>query len=111
MRKRVGLARALVGQPKILLYDEPVTGLDPVNTAAVDRLIVEINQRHDVTSLIVTHDIEGVLNICDRIALLESGRLRFVGTPREFKESTDPLVHAFADRSQAHLVASGDVVV
>ncbi len=111
MRKRVGLARALVGRPQILLYDEPVTGLDPVNAAAVDSLIVGINERRQVTSLIVTHDIEGVLGLCDRIALLESGRMRFVGTPQEFKKSTDPLVQAFADREKAAAVASGRVAV
>ena len=111
MRKRVGLARALVGHPQILLYDEPVTGLDPVNTAAVDRLIVEINERRNVTSLIVTHDIEGVLSICDRIALLESGKMRFVGTPAQFKQSPDPLVQAFSNRDMAAAVAAGEVAV
>src|SRR5512142_2931410 len=84
MRKRVGLARAIVGRPEILLYDEPVTGLDPVNTAAVSRLILEIARATGVTSLIVTHDVEGVLALCHRIALLEGGKLQFVGTPGEF---------------------------
>jgi phospholipid/cholesterol/gamma-HCH transport system ATP-binding protein len=105
MKKRVGLARAVVGQPRILLYDEPVTGLDPVNTAAIDQLIVRIAQTSDVTSLIVTHDIEGVLAICDRIALLEGGKLRFVGTPKEFKESPLEIVRAFADRGSAAAAA------
>ena len=106
MRKRVGLARAIVGEPQILLYDEPVTGLDPVNAAAVDRLIVEIAHRMQVTSVIVTHDIEGVLTYCDRIALLESGQLQFVGTPPAFRSSTNPLVRAFADRQTAAEVAA-----
>jgi phospholipid/cholesterol/gamma-HCH transport system ATP-binding protein len=106
MRKRVGLARAIVGEPQILLYDEPVTGLDPVNAAAVDRLIVEIARRMQVTSVIVTHDIEGVLLYCDRIALLESGKLQFVGTPQDFRTSTNPLVRAFADRQTAAEVAA-----
>jgi phospholipid/cholesterol/gamma-HCH transport system ATP-binding protein len=101
MRKRVGLARAIVGRPEILLYDEPVTGLDPVNTAAVSRLILEIRERHPVTSIVVTHDIEQALEISERIALLEHGKLRFVGTPAQFRASADPVVRAFADRRAA----------
>jgi phospholipid/cholesterol/gamma-HCH transport system ATP-binding protein len=105
MKKRVGLARGIVGEPQILLYDEPVTGLDPVNTAAVGRLILDIAARSGVTSLIVTHDIEGALPLCDRIALLQGGRVRFVGTPGEFLQSTDLLVRAFAHRSEAEVAA------
>jgi phospholipid/cholesterol/gamma-HCH transport system ATP-binding protein len=101
MRKRVGLARAIVGRPEILLYDEPVTGLDPINTAAISRLIQEIRERSQVTSIVVTHDIEQALEISDRVALLTHGKLRFVGTPREFRESADPVVRAFADREAA----------
>jgi len=101
MRKRVGLARAIVGRPQILLYDEPVTGLDPVNTAAVSHLIRDIRDRTHVTSIIVTHDIEQALEISDRIALLQHGTLRFVGTPSEFRHSDDPVVRAFADRQAA----------
>jgi phospholipid/cholesterol/gamma-HCH transport system ATP-binding protein len=105
MRKRVGLARAIVGRPEIILYDEPVTGLDPVNTAAVSRLIVEISEKTRVTSILVTHDIEQALDISDRVALLEHGRMRFVGTPDEFRRSDDPVVCAFADRKAAAAAA------
>ncbi len=105
MRKRVGLARAIVGQPRILLYDEPVTGLDPVNTATVEHLISDIREKMHVTSIVVTHDIEGALHICDRIALLDHGRIRFVGTPDEFRRSAEPLVKAFADRKEAAAAA------
>jgi len=105
MRKRVGLARAIVGEPQILLYDEPVTGLDPVNTATVDHLITEIAEHRGVTSIVVTHDIEGALIISDRVALLDHGRLRFVGKPDEFRASDDPLVRAFADRQAAAAAA------
>lgn len=105
MRKRVGLARTIVGQPEILLYDEPVTGLDPVNTAGIDKLITDIAARSHVTSIVVTHDIEGALLICDRIALLEGGRLQFIGTPEEFRHSDVPLVQAFADRTAAAAAA------
>ena len=101
MRKRVGLARTIIGQPRIILYDEPVTGLDPVNSAAVVRLINEISDRMKVTSLVVTHDIEGAFEFCDRIALLHHGRLIFVGTPDDFRQSHTPLVRAFADRRAA----------
>ena len=105
MRKRVGLARAIVGQPQILLYDEPVTGLDPVNTAAVDRLIAEIAEKRGVTSIVVTHDVEGALRLCDRIALLERGAVRFLGTPTEYRGSEHPLVRAFVDRDAAAAAA------
>lgn len=106
MRKRVGLARALVGDPEIILYDEPVTGLDPVNSAAVDRLVMDIAEQKGVTSLVVTHDIEGALTVSDRVALLEGGKLRFLGTPEEFRRSEIPLVRSFADREAAAAVAA-----
>jgi phospholipid/cholesterol/gamma-HCH transport system ATP-binding protein len=105
MRKRVGLARAIIGRPQIILYDEPVTGLDPVNTAAVSHLIEEIAEKTHVTSILVTHDIEQALDISNRVALLEHGKLRFVGTPAEFRASTDPVVKAFADRKAAAAAA------
>jgi phospholipid/cholesterol/gamma-HCH transport system ATP-binding protein len=98
MRKRVGLARAIVGRPEILLYDEPVTGLDPVNAAVVHQLIQHLAEELGVTSIIVTHDIEGTLPISDHVAMLDKGRIRFVGTPEEFRESDDILVRAFIER-------------
>ncbi len=101
MKKRVGIARAIVGRPEILLWDEPTTGLDPVNTAAVERLIARLSHELEVTSLIVTHDVEGGLSICDRVAMLHSGTLRFSGTPQEFRDSPDPVVQAFVDRAAA----------
>jgi phospholipid/cholesterol/gamma-HCH transport system ATP-binding protein len=101
MRKRVGIARAIIGRPQILLWDEPTTGLDPINTAAVERLIVRLSDNLEVTSLVVTHDIEGGLLIFDRVAMLDGGRLRFCGTPDEFRRSDDPVVQAFQDREAA----------
>ncbi|TVP78008.1 MAG: ATP-binding cassette domain-containing protein [Gemmatimonadales bacterium] len=101
MRKRVGIARAVVGRPRILLWDEPTTGLDPVNTAAIERLIKRLSEELRVTSVIVTHDIEGGLLMCDRVAMLEGGRLRFCGTPEGFRRSDDPVVRAFAEREAA----------
>jgi phospholipid/cholesterol/gamma-HCH transport system ATP-binding protein len=101
MKKRVGIARAIVGRPRILLWDEPTTGLDPINTAAVERLIEHLSAELDVTSLVVTHDVEGGLEMCDRVAMLDQGRLRFCGTPEEFRASPDPVVQAFVDRAAA----------
>ncbi len=98
MRKRVGLARAIIGRPGILLYDEPVTGLDPVNAAIVHQLIDRLGRELGVTSILVTHDVEGALPISDHVAMLDSGRIRFVGTPAEFKSSDDVLVRAFLER-------------
>ncbi|HSG49599.1 MAG TPA: ATP-binding cassette domain-containing protein [Longimicrobiales bacterium] len=101
MKKRVGIARAIVGRPQILLWDEPTTGLDPVNTAAVERLISRLSRELETTSLVVTHDIEGGLEMCDRVAMLDRGHLRFCGTPDAFRASDDPVVQAFVDRRAA----------
>ncbi|MEQ8331491.1 MAG: ATP-binding cassette domain-containing protein [Longimicrobiales bacterium] len=101
MRKRVGIARAIVGRPEVLLWDEPTTGLDPVNTAAIERLITRLSNELEVTSLVVTHDIEGGLDMCDRVAMLDGGTLRFCGTPEEFRASSDHVVQAFIDRAAA----------
>ena len=101
MKKRVGIARAIVGRPEILLWDEPTTGLDPVNTAAVERLIRQLADELEVTSLLVTHDIEGGLDMCNRVAMLQGGVLRFCGTPDQFRESDDSVVQAFVDRAAA----------
>lgn len=109
MKKRVGIARAIVGRPEILLWDEPTTGLDPVNTAAVERLIQRLSKELEVTSLLVTHDVDGGLSMCDRVAMLDRGSLRFVGTPQEFKESPDTVVRAFVDRAAA--MAALDMVI
>lgn len=101
MKKRVGIARAIVGRPKILLWDEPTTGLDPINTAAIERLIKKLSDELEVTSLLVTHDVEGGLEMCDRVAMLDGGSLRFIGTPEEFRSCPDPVVRAFVDRAAA----------
>lgn len=101
MKKRVGIARAIVGRPEILLWDEPTTGLDPINTTAIERLIHRLSEELEVTSLLVTHDIEGGLEMCDRVGMLEGGHLRFIGTPQEFRSCPDPVVRAFVDRAAA----------
>jgi phospholipid/cholesterol/gamma-HCH transport system ATP-binding protein len=96
-RKRVGLARAIATRPKYLLYDEPTTGLDPVTTAVIDRLIMKMADELGVTSVVVTHDMKSAYRIADRIAMLYEGRIRFVGTPAEIQASTDPVVHSFIE--------------
>jgi len=101
MKKRVGIARAIVGKPEMLLWDEPTTGLDPVNTAAVERLIARLSKELEVTSIIVTHDIEGGLLICDRVAMLTGGKLRFCGSPQGFRTSQDQVVQSFVNRAGA----------
>lgn len=106
MKKRVGIARAMIGAPAIMIYDEPVTGLDPVTSAAVSRLLVEIARAPGRTTLVVTHDVEGALEWSDRVGLLDAGRLRFLGTPYAFRNSSDPLVRAFADRDEAMALSS-----
>jgi len=106
MRKRVGLARAIVGRPEILLYDEPATGLDPVNSAVISRLIRTIQERMRCTSVLVTHDMAQALEISTRIALLEGGKVRFVGPPETFRASRDPVVRSFADRRAAAAAAA-----
>jgi len=95
MRKRVALARAIVQEPKALLYDEPTTGLDPITTRWVSTLMRNIHEQLDITSVIVTHNIQSALSVADRIAFLYRGRIKFVGTPEEIKASGDHIVQEF----------------
>ena len=95
MRKRAGLARCLVTNPEILLYDEPTTGLDPVTAHIIDQVIVDLRNKLGVTSIVVSHDMEGVYRIADRVAMLYDGRIIATGTPQEFKTAVDPIVRQF----------------
>ena len=97
MRKRVGLARAIVYQPQILLYDEPTTGLDPIASDRIDRLIIRVGERLNVTSVAVTHDLRSAGRIARRIVMLHEGRIHASGTPAEILQSSDPLVHAYVN--------------
>jgi phospholipid/cholesterol/gamma-HCH transport system ATP-binding protein len=95
MKKRVALARALILEPEILLYDEPTAGLDPVMSRHVDKLIMETQQQLRVTSVVVTHDLHSAFAIADRIAMLHEGRAIEVSAPAEFVKSPHPFVREF----------------
>ncbi len=98
MRKRVGVARAIASEPRYVLYDEPTTGLDPVNADTIDGLIMELADELGVTSIVVTHDLESAFQVGDRVALLTDGELRAHGTPEEILASEDPVVRRFMSR-------------
>jgi phospholipid/cholesterol/gamma-HCH transport system ATP-binding protein len=95
MQKRVGLARAIVGEPRIILYDEPTTGLDPLTTDVINRIILDLRRRLKVTSLVVTHDIRSALAISDRLVMLDQGKVVIIGTPDEVAASPNPWVQRF----------------
>ncbi len=95
MKKRVGLARAICNDPKIILYDEPTTGVDPIMADAVNDLIIDLNHKLKVTSIVVTHDMVSAYKIADRIAMLYDGKIIAVGTPDEIKNTNDPVVKQF----------------
>jgi phospholipid/cholesterol/gamma-HCH transport system ATP-binding protein len=97
MRKRVGLARAIVYRPQIVLYDEPTTGLDPVVADSIDRLITGIHKQLKVTTIAVTHDMRSAGRIAQRILMLYHGRIHFAGTPEEVFKCPDPIVHRFVN--------------
>jgi phospholipid/cholesterol/gamma-HCH transport system ATP-binding protein len=105
MRKRVGVARAIASRPRYLLWDEPTTGLDPVNADNIDELIMEVSNELGVTSIVVTHDLDTAFEVGDRIALLYEGKVRASGTPAEMLQSTDPVVQRFVRRTRMEGVA------
>src|SRR5213592_671917 len=95
MKKRVGLARAIVRRPSCVLYDEPTSGLDPVVADSINRLIRRLQQRFGMTSVVVTHDMKSAFDVADRIAYLHEGRMYFHGTASDLQKSTDPLIEDF----------------
>ncbi|NCQ59557.1 MAG: ATP-binding cassette domain-containing protein [Myxococcales bacterium] len=97
MQKRVGLARAIAMKPRVLLYDEPTTGLDPINVARIDDLILHLQRSLDVTSIVVTHDMHSAFLVSDRMAMIQDGRVVFSGTPAEFRQTPEPIVRDFID--------------
>jgi phospholipid/cholesterol/gamma-HCH transport system ATP-binding protein len=97
MRKRVGLARTLALQPEVILYDEPTTGLDPINTARINHLIAGIQRALKITSVVITHDMGTAFSVSDRLAMLGRGRLVMIGTKDDFRTSTNQYVRDFID--------------
>src|SRR5437763_1636686 len=95
MKKRAGLARAIALDPKILFYDEPSAGLDPLTNAEHDQLIIDLNRKLGVTSVVVTHEMDSAFRIADRMVLLDRGKFIISGTSDEMRDSTDPLVRQF----------------
>jgi phospholipid/cholesterol/gamma-HCH transport system ATP-binding protein len=97
MRKRVALARSIAVQPEVVLYDEPTTGLDPINTARVNHLIMGLKERLSITSVVVTHDMKSAFTISDRVAMILGGRIICAGTVAEFQASPDARVRYFIE--------------
>lgn len=95
MRKRAGLARAVVADPKYVLYDEPTTGLDPIRADNINQLILRLRDQLHVTGVAVTHDMVSAYKIADRIAMLHEGKIHVVGTPEKILTTQDPIVHQF----------------
>jgi phospholipid/cholesterol/gamma-HCH transport system ATP-binding protein len=95
MRKRVALARALIRKPKIMMYDEPTAGLDPILSDSISRLIKNVADQFKMTVVVVTHDMPSAYWIADRIAMLNLGRIYATGTPDEIRQSTDPVIYHF----------------
>jgi phospholipid/cholesterol/gamma-HCH transport system ATP-binding protein len=95
MRKRVALARALVSDPQVMLYDEPTTGLDPITTDSVDGMIMAAKRKLGITSMVISHDIASAFRVADRLAVLYDGLLVAEGTPPEVRSSQDPFVKRF----------------
>lgn len=107
MRKRVGLARAIIYEPQIVLYDEPTTGLDPVVSDSIDKLIMRVRDRLKVTTVVVTHDMRSARRVGQRIMMLHNKKLYFNGTPDQIFGSTDPVIYNFVNgisTSKEHLL-------
>jgi phospholipid/cholesterol/gamma-HCH transport system ATP-binding protein len=97
MRKRVGIARAIAMDPDYMLYDEPTTGLDPITAQQINVLIRRLQRRLQVTSIVVTHDMQSAYHVGDRLCLLHEGRIYFDGTPAAIQRAEDPAVRQFIE--------------
>ncbi|MHC4415307.1 MAG: ABC transporter ATP-binding protein [Planctomycetota bacterium] len=96
-RKRVALARAIVLEPKVLLYDEPTTGLDPIRAEVINQLIIKLQRELKITSIVVTHDLASAFQVADVMVMFYEGAVVMQGTPQELRQSTDPIVQRFLD--------------
>jgi len=99
MRKRVGLARAIAMRPEIVLFDEPTTGLDPIMTEAINRLIIDTQKNFNLTCVVISHDIQSIFEVGHKIAMLHEGKIIQYGTPDEFKASQNPVIVQFLSGS------------
>jgi phospholipid/cholesterol/gamma-HCH transport system ATP-binding protein len=102
MKKRVGLARAIAFQPDVILYDEPTTGLDPINVTRINRLINNLKDTLRVTSVVVTHDMNTAFSVSDRIAMIHEGRVIFEGTPEDVRTTDNRMVRDFVEGNAPH---------
>ena len=109
MKKRVGLARALMLQPEIMLFDEPTTGLDPQITMDIYRLFFKIQKQFGYTSIIVSHDIPKVFNLADQVILLNHGKMTTFANPEDIPKSTDPKIVSFASETMGHIYSSKEM--
>ena len=105
MQRRVGIARAIIGERRYILYDEPTTGLDPVNATRINELIASVNQQVAATSIIVTHDVRSAFFLADRIVLLSDGVVQAEGTADELRTTMNPAVREFLDAAPGQVVA------
>lgn len=97
MRKRVGLARAIIYKPEIVLYDEPTTGLDPVVSDSIDHLIIRVRERLKITTVVVTHDTRSMRRVGQKILMMVNGKIYAAGPPEEIFASQDPVIHRFVN--------------
>lgn len=100
MKKRVGLARALITDPDYIFYDEPTTGLDPIMSDSIDGLIKELTDKLNATSVVVTHDMYSVKNVANQVAMMHEGKIYFTGTPAELLSSNDRIIKEFIQRTE-----------
>ena len=100
MKKRVGLARALITDPDYILYDEPTTGLDPIMSDSIDLQIKELTEKLNVTSVVVTHDMYSVKNVANQVAMIHEGKIHFTGSADELLNSDDPIIKEFIQRTE-----------
>lgn len=100
MKKRVALARALITNPDYILYDEPTTGLDPIMADSIDKLIKDLTDKLNVTSIVVTHDMYSVKNVANKVAMMHDGKIYFIGSQEQLINSDDPIIREFIKRTE-----------